>query len=276
MQPRRILVRATLTTFCVILIPINAGAQPMPQTKKEAIKGTATVTTQEASGTVVFVEGNTLAVRMSSGELRTFQPPESRRFVIDGAELTVRDLKPGTKLKATVTTTTTPVTDRTTTVGTGKVWFVSGNTVILTLPNNENRMYKVAESYRFIIDGQKASVHDLRKGMTVSAEKIVESPRSEIAQDTVVTGHAPPAKAVVAEVPSGRVRERPAAEPARSASVVPEAAPAVASTTSAAPARLPKTASPLPLLGLCGFICSGAALGLRTLRRLNCRRTGQT
>ena len=158
----------------------------MPQTKKEAIKRTATVTTQEASGTVVFVEGNTLAVRMSSGELRTFQPLESRRFVIDGAELTVRDLKPGTKLKATVTTTTTPVTDRTTTVGMGKVWFVSGNTVILTLPNNENRMYKVAESYRFIIDGQKASVHDLRKGMTVSAEKIIEAPRTEIAQDTAL------------------------------------------------------------------------------------------
>ena len=103
-------------------------------------------------------------------------------------------MKPGTKLKATVTTTTTPVTDRTTTVGTGKVWFVSGNTVILTLPNNENRMYKVAESYRFIIDGQKASVHDLRKGMTVSAEKIVEAPRTEIAQDTIVTGHAPQQK----------------------------------------------------------------------------------
>ena len=112
-------------------------------------------------------------------------------------------------------------------------------------------MYKVAESYRFIIDGQKASVHDLRKGMTVSAEKIVEAPRTEIAQDTVVTGHAPPAKAVVAEAPSVRVRERPAAEPVRSASVAPESAPAVASITSAAPARLPKTASPLPLLG-CG------------------------
>ena len=121
MQPRMILVRATLTTFCVILIPIIPGAQPMPQTKKEAIKGTATVTTKEASGTVVFVEGNTLDVRMSPGELPTFQPPKSRRFLIDGAELTVCELKPGTKLKATVTTTTTPVPDGTTTVGTGKV-----------------------------------------------------------------------------------------------------------------------------------------------------------
>ena len=69
-------------------------------------------------------------------------------------------------------------------------------------------MYKVAESYRFIIDGQKASVHDLRKGMTVSAEQIVEAPRTEIAQDTVVTGHAPPAKAVVAEAAAQLNRRR--------------------------------------------------------------------
>src|SRR6185369_6191586 len=111
--------------------------------------------------------------------------------------------KVGTKLHATVSTTKTSVTDRTTTVGTGKVWFVSGNTVILTLPNNENRMYKVAESYRFIVDGQKATVHDLRKGMTVSAEKIVEEPRVEIATDTTVTGSAPPPpRPVVAAAPA--------------------------------------------------------------------------
>jgi hypothetical protein len=43
---------------------------------------------------------------------------------LDGAVPTVGDLKPATKLKATVTATTTPVTNRTTTAGTGKVWFV--------------------------------------------------------------------------------------------------------------------------------------------------------
>src|SRR5438309_1402057 len=141
----------------------------MPTTTTEHVRGTPSHEgTEHLSGTVVQVEGNDLLVRMSTGGFRNFNVPESRKFLVDGQELSVHDLKPGTRLSATVTTTNTPVTERTTTVGTGKVWFVQGNTVILTLPNNENRMYKVQESYRFNINGQPATVHDLRKGMTVS------------------------------------------------------------------------------------------------------------
>src|SRR5688572_18738134 len=120
-----------------------AVAQQMPRTTKDEIRGNATVKTEQLSGDVVVVEGNKLVVKMSDGDIRYFEPPASRRFVIDGKDLTFRQLKTGTKLQATVTTTTTPITERTTTVGTGKVWFVSGNNVILTLPNGENRQYKV-------------------------------------------------------------------------------------------------------------------------------------
>ena len=172
-------------------VTLPVVAQELPKSTTQAIKGTATVTTEQLKGTVAFVEGNKLAVTMSTGELRYFEPPESRRFLVDGKELTTRDLKPGTTLTATVTTTTTPITDRTTTIGTGTVWYVSGNSVVITLPNNENRTYTVKDSYRFIVDGQKASVHDLRRGMTISAEKIVEEPRTEITSDTVVVGHGP-------------------------------------------------------------------------------------
>ena len=236
---------------------------------KESIKGNASIKTEQLHGTVVFVEDNKLVVKMANGDLRTFEPPASRRFVVDGQELTVQQLKPGTTLTATVTTTTTPVTDRTTTVGTGKVWFVSGNTVILTLPNNENRSYKVAESYRFTVDGQKASVHDLRKGMTISAEKIVEEPRTEIASNTTVVGHAPPAPApVVAETPR---TPAPAPAPVRAAAApAPKPTPVAAPVehAAAAPAReLPKTASPFPLVGLLGLLSGGAAIGLRKVRK---------
>jgi hypothetical protein len=106
--------------------------------------------------------------------------------------VTVHDLKPGTTLSATVTTTTTPINDRTTTVGMGTVWWVSGNTVIVTLPNGENRTYTVKDEYKFTVEGNKnATVTDLRKGMKISAVKIVEEPRTEIVSDTVVTGQAP-------------------------------------------------------------------------------------
>ena len=168
-----------------------ATAQEMPRTTKEAIKGTARIATEKVTGTVLQAEGNTLAVRMSTGEIQEFVVPSDRRFMIDGKELTVDQLEPGTELEATVTTTTMPITERTTTVGSGKVWYVSGRNVIITLPNGENKAYVVDENYRFNVHGQPASVHDLRKGMTISAQKIVEEPTIVLTRDTVVTGHAP-------------------------------------------------------------------------------------
>jgi hypothetical protein len=251
--------------------------QQMPRTTTEKVRGASTAKTEQLRGTVVFVEGNRLVVKMSTGDLRTFEVPDSRRFIIDGKEQTVSELVPGTRLTATVTTTTTPVVDRTTTVGTGKVWYVAGNTVILTLPNNENRMYKVNEDYRFIVNGQKASVHDLKKGMVISAEKIVEAPRTEVASDVAVTGSAPakpkpevaraeprPSPAPTStEAPAPARAHAPAPAPTHTASAAPARAPA-----EAAPAQLPHTGSPVPLVGLAGLALMGASLGSKTLRRL--------
>jgi len=190
MTIRRVLagMSVALTGTVVSLI---AAAQQMPQTTKETIKGGPKITTEKLRGTVLQAEGNTLVVQMSTGEIKEFVVPESRKFIIDGKELSVHDLKVGTKLRATVTTTKTPITERTTTIGSGTVWFVSGNNVIITLPDGENRNYKVEDHFQFNISGEKATVHDLRKGMRISAQKIVEEPRSELKTDTAVTGEAP-------------------------------------------------------------------------------------
>jgi LPXTG-motif cell wall-anchored protein len=259
---RKVLTQLGTTITVFTISSAIATAQQMPTTTTEHVKGAATETTQHLSGTVVQVDGNDLLVRMSTGGFRNFMVPESRKFMVDGQELSVHDLKPGTRLTATVTTTNTPVTERTTTVGSGKVWFVQGNTVILTLPNNENRMYKVQDSYRFNINGQKASVHDLRKGMTVSAEKIVESPKTEMASNMEVTGHAPPPpaepKPVVAE------NTAPAQEEAAPAPAPAPAHAEVAETKM--PAKLPKTGSQLPLAGVLGLLFTGASFCARKLR----------
>jgi len=191
-------VHKLVTTFTavaassVMALTTGFAQQKMPETTKESIKSPGSLTKERLQGTVEYVEGNYLVVRMADGNIREFNVPESRKFTIDGRDLTVHDLKRGTKLNATVTTITTPVTDRTTTVGTGTVWWVAGKTVIITLPNGENRMYTVKDDYRFNVEGNKnATVSDLKKGMKVSAERIVEEPRTEIASDTVVTGQAP-------------------------------------------------------------------------------------
>ena len=111
--------------------------------------------------------------------------------MIDRQKKLIGDLKLGTVLTATVTTTTRPMTVRTTSQLTGKVWWVNGNYVILTLANGENKEYQVPPNYKFVVEGKPASVSELKQGMTVSATKIVEEPHTEFASNTVITGKSP-------------------------------------------------------------------------------------
>lgn len=250
------------------LVAAVAVAQPTT-TSKTSTMGAATSTTRTLSGTVIQVDGNTVAVRMSSGEVRMFTPPADRRFVVDGKELRADQLQPGTRLKATVTETSTPVTDRTVQSLEGKVWYAGGPTVILTLPNGQNRQYTVpaGSPVKFTdADGKSITVFDLRKDMMVKAVKITEAQRVELASNVAVTGSAPTAAsaAAAATTPPAPAPPRAAAAPARAA-----AAPAPAATTAAAaPARtLPKTATQLPLLGLTGLASLLTGLSLTVRRR---------
>jgi hypothetical protein len=256
-----------LKGICLTMVLSGVLAAQMPRTNTERVKGAMSTATQELTGTVIAVEGNTFVAKMSNGELRTFTPPPERRFIIDGQELTLSQLKVGTKLKGTVTTTSTSVTERTTTVGSGKVWFVSVPNVILTLPNGENRQYKVADDYKFVVDGKPATVFDLRKGMTVRAEKIVEVPKTEFATNVRITGTAPvEAKREVAQAAAPAPARAPAPRPAPVAEPEPAPAPAPVEQDAPAPAQLPRTASPLPLIGLAGLLCGVASLCLRRYR----------
>ncbi len=271
-----------LAPSILLLASVSVAQQKMPQTTKESIQGQATVTTETLQGTVEYVEGNHLVVRMADGNIREFNPPADRKFVIDGKELTVRDLKPGTKLTATVSTTVTPVTDRTKTVGTAKVFWVAGKSVILTLPNGENRTYQVKDGYKFIVDGQPSDVSGLRKGMTIAAEKIVEEPRTEIASNTTVLGQAPPPqapKAVVAQAPPpapapapraevAQARPAPAPAPTPAPVRTPEPVQVAQAQPSPVPAQLPSSGSQLPLVGVAGLILSAAGLGLLGIARV--------
>ena len=145
------------------------------------------------TGTVVQVEGNTLAVKMASGDMRVFTPPADRRFMIDGQSLTLSQLRPGMSLTATVTETATTVMDRTVQKLSGRVWYAAGPTVILTLASGENRMYTVKsdDPVKFYnADGKEMTVFDLRKGMNINATKITETPRAEFVSSAVVTGTA--------------------------------------------------------------------------------------
>lgn len=205
--------------WAVLIAVLVSGALVAVQAQTtKAVTGQATVTSKEVSGEVVQVEGNDLVVKLSSGEIRTFRVPQSRKFEIDGTEVGVGDLKPGTTLTATVTTKSTPIAVRTKTSVSGRVWFVMApSTVILTLPDGQNKQYFIRDEDKieFTVEGAPATVFDLRKGMIVSASKIVEEPDVEITTDTKVVGQAP--KPTEAPAPAAQAPATPPAAPAQAA-----------------------------------------------------------
>jgi LPXTG-motif cell wall-anchored protein len=255
-----------LITFCatlvvVCLIAIVASAQEKTQS---STKGTPEVASHNLSGTVVQVEGNNLLVKMTSGEMRVFTPPADQKFVIDGKPVSLSDLKPGTKLNATYTETRTPITDRTVQTISGNVWFVAPPNVILRLPSGENRQFVVKDTVKFHrSDGGDMTVFDLRKGMDVTAERITEVPRVELASTRTVTGTAPTQAAAAPKQPPMSAASGATPPP----TAAPAAAPTAAPTTGAAPAHLPKTGSPVPLVGLLGLLLAGASFAIRRYRQ---------
>jgi hypothetical protein len=171
---------------------------------------------------------------------------------VDGRELGIHDLKPGMKLQRTITVTTTPQVITTVKTVTGKVWHVSPpSSVILTLEDGTNQQFKIPKDQKFTVNGEQKDAWGLKKGMMVSATKVVEEPVSVVEHEKQVTGSMPPP---------------PPPPPADAPILIAEAAPAPAPAPAAAP-ELPKTGSLLPLIGLLGCLSLLTSIGVGLLRR---------
>ena len=243
-----------LGALCLTLA-ISTNAQV--QTEKSTIVGKASKEVQVERGEVVLVNGNDLVVKMEDGSIRHFpNVPETARVTVDGKQLGIHDLKPGMKLQRTITTTATPQTIKTVQSVTGKVWHVTPpNSVILTLEDGKNQSFKIPNGQKFTIDGQEVDAFGLKKGMVVTATKIVEVPEIVTTQKRQVSGTMPPPPpAPPANVPILIAKEEPAP------------APAAVETAAAPQKKLPKTASDLPLVGLLGLLLISASLGAKLLR----------
>ncbi len=228
------------------------------QTKTYSTSEDATVKTQVESGEVVTVSGNDLVVKMADGSLRHFpNVPETASVTVDGHQLGIHDLKPGMKLERTITTTTTPETITTVQSVTGRVFFVSPpNSVILTMADGKNQRFKIPNNQKFNINGQMVDAWGLKKGMKVSATKVVEVPVTNVSQTRSVTGELPPPPPPPpADVPVLVVEEQVAAPVEVAQAQAPE------------PAALPTTGSQLPLIGLLGLLLLASSFGLRTARK---------
>ena len=187
--------QAIATGLAVLGMATALHAQATSQTEK--IKGEAKVDTVKMTGEVVQVQGEWLLAKMQPlGNYSLFHVQPGREFMIDGQVKHIADLKPGTVLTGTIVKKVTPVTVRTTSTLNGTVWWAQGNYVVLTLENGEQKEYKVPESYKFMVEGKPATVHELKPGMKVTATKIVEEPQTELSTETVITGKAPNRKSV--------------------------------------------------------------------------------
>lgn len=240
----------------LVCIAFAASMSAQVKTETSTMQGPSTHEVKVERGEVVMVTGNDLIVKMDDGTIRHIaNVPESARVDVDGQQLGIHDLKPGMKLQKTITTTSTPKTITTVQTVTGKVWHVTPPTsVILTLEDGTNQQFKIPKGQKFTVNGQQTDAFGLKKGMVVSATKVVETPETVVTQKRALTGNMPPP---------------PPAPPADAPILVATAAPtpAPAAEPAAAPAELPKTGSFLPLIGLLGSFSLLLSMGLAAIRK---------
>ena len=235
--------------FCMLYAAMATAQDTSTTTVKH---GTPSHEVNVEHGEVVYVSGNDVVIKMEDGEIRNFKVPDDASATVNGKEISVHDLQPGTKLEHTITTTTTPTEVITVRTIKGKVWHVNKPvSVVLDLGNGQHKMYKIPKGQKFMVDGQEKTAFDLKKGMNITATVITTEPVIVAEQQRKTTGSLPPP---------------PSTPPLEGAMLVEDLPAAPSEVASAEPAQLPHTGSELPLLGLLGAVLSLSGIGLRVVR----------
>jgi len=243
---------ATVAFICVL--SLGAGAQDVKHPATTETTGPSTQTihpTNVKNAEVIHVSGNVVVVELENGGFELLSLPKDFMFDIDGKQVNVSDVTPGTKVTQEIHTVSTPQEVTTIRTINGKVWQVGGNHVILSFPDGENKQYTVPDGIVFNIDGQKKTVFDLRKGMDISATVVTVAPQELLSSHTVVTGQAAPPNV-----------------PFEGALLIEPAAPVLTAEAKEPPTEeLPETGSLLPLTGLLGLLFMGLYAALRLTNR---------
>jgi hypothetical protein len=195
--------------------------------------GLSSALTCAAQSTVVYASGDDLVVKSSDGKLLNFTVPAGYKFSAGDKQLTIADLKSGTKLTKPISTGTDPQPVSAVTVVKGKVFAVTPPTGVTLALASGTQEYVVPAGTSFSVDGKKLAIGDLKPGMMVEATAV-----------TMVAPDAAPASAPPAPALVGALLLIPAAAE-----------------------DLPAAGTTLPLFGFLGAASMALGLGLLKLKK---------
>ncbi|HET6981858.1 MAG TPA: hypothetical protein VFI53_06935 [Myxococcaceae bacterium] len=200
------------------------------------------MTRQVKGGVVEMVAGNKVVLREADG-LHEYTLPDGFKFDVNGQSVGVDQIQPGMTVGAMITDRVTTRQVKETRITSATVMQIAPGGIVVKTADGNLKSYDFKDAagndIYFLRDGKQVSLRDVKKGERLNGTFITTLPPQEITQRSVV------AKAVA-----------------------PAPAPAPAALAVATPAKLPRTASPLPLLGLLALISAGVALALRGARGL--------
>lgn len=199
------------------------------------------VTHQVKSGTVESVAGNKIVVKEADGN-HEYTLPDGFVFQMNGQPVGVDQLKPGMKVDAVITDKVTTRNVKVSRVASATVMQVAPGGIVVKTASGDLKSYDFKDAQGndiyYVQDGKEIPLRSVKKGDKLSGTLVTTLPPTQSKQRSVV------AKATAPDEP------------------------APAQVAAAAPAHMPKTASPLPLLGLLALVSGGIALSLRAVRAL--------
>ena len=242
----RTTIRVVLAAMAVCFTAVTSTAQ------------TTTTSTQTKEFEVIAVSGNDLVVKLPEGT-REIRVPDDFRFTVDGRQLAARELKPGMKGTATITTRTTVTPVVVTEVKNGEVMQASGSTLLVKTEQGFKQFTKVT----WKSGGSRSS-------RTAPPRKFTDFHAGDRLSATIVTTH-PPKVMTEQEVNATLARAAPAsggaAAPAASRSMSSRSGSPRRPPQAPAPRTLPKTGSAWPLLALASILSIAMGLTLTVRRR---------
>jgi hypothetical protein len=190
-EGRRTTMKAKLATVSILIAALALLVPTTVQAEAEAESEATVVTTEITDGTVIIVYGNNLVVEMSDGEIRDIDVPEGFEFDVEGKKVPLSELTRGSKLKATITTTTTPHVVKVTEIKGGVIVSVVGRNVTVRTDEGTKMYRDVPSDYQFEVNRRKYFVQQLLPGMKITATIVHEHVETETERDVKVKAKPP-------------------------------------------------------------------------------------